>query len=1065
MLYEVPLVERINQSNYIIEGEVISQSCFWDDAQQHIYTSNIVELKKRFKGSIQTNQVEIITQGGIMNDQMEVVNPSLKLKIGDIGVFFGNISVVGGTSNLLALETYASEQGFVKYSDYIGQAFDHFRRYDIEADLYYTIVRTTNSFYDEVVPFDAVAYVTDLSVKVASITSFTPTTATAGTDTQITITGTSFGTNTGSAAVMFPNADDGGATLIVTDATDIISWTTTQIVCKVPSGAGTGAIRVRDSGGTQSASSSSTLTVSYNLTNLSASGFPIGIMKNGGTGYAYKYSTSTANSGVSFAGHATAPTRFESALQTWRCNSGFNVTTPGTTTTTATPANDGEFVVMFDNTVTALPAGVLGRGHSYYTSCGSDWKVADIDIIFKRDGTGVTWYFGAATGSQPGGSSDFESVALHELGHNHQIGHTINTADVMNYNITTGTNRRTVNANNVSAGSYVISNGTGKLGSCAETPMVAFNCALPPTADFSSNSTGGCGTPQTINFTDASTGAPTSWAWDFGDGNTSTLQNPSHQYNVAGSYTVTLTSTNTNGSDAEIKTSYINIYASPTAASCSPSTIDLANAYGMGIQNVTLNGVSNTTGNAVADGGYQDFTCSKIINVTAGVSYNIDVTVGSANDEDLRVYIDFNNDGSFNETDEKLVDVSALRNSTTQNISIPLVNENNLNKILRMRVISEWNGNGITNACNDLDYGQAEDYGIVITCTTPTVDIITDKPANMAYTLPVLTNGSYYTGAGGTGTQLAAGTKITSSQTVYIYDSYGTCTDESSFDITILTILRSSECDKNHTNLSEYIYANPMTGATHYKFKVTDASMTDYFVTKTENRFRLFEASSGLAYGATYTVSVAYSTDGGSNYGPYGRACDVNVLTKLKNWYCGATSVMSDYKASYSVLGATRYKYKLVGPSETLYYTRYNSDNTFRLSWVPNIQVNTTYTVSVSTSVDGTTWSPYGQTCTITTPASGMIISEGENNFDQNLSEQDIFVNTYPNPNSGEFTVSSSNEGTFSIINELGQIIQVVSITKENNFEVKVSDMKYGIYFITGTINNEVITKKVVVRN
>jgi len=52
----------------------------------------------------------------------------------------------------------------------------------------------------------------------------------------------------------------------------------------------------------------------------------------------------------------------------------------------------------------------------------------------------------------------------------------------------------------------------------------------------------------TISFTDQSVLAPTSWFWDFGDGNTSTLQNPTHVYSTTGVYNVTLTSTNSSGS-------------------------------------------------------------------------------------------------------------------------------------------------------------------------------------------------------------------------------------------------------------------------------------------------------------------------------------------------------------------------------------------------------------------------------------------------------------------------------------------------------------------------------------
>lgn len=62
---------------------------------------------------------------------------------------------------------------------------------------------------------------------------------------------------------------------------------------------------------------------------------------------------------------------------------------------------------------------------------------------------------------------------------------------------------------------------------------------LPPIARFN-NGVNCTVNKQQVTFTDLSTGA-TSWLWNFGDGNTSTLQNPVHTYATLGSYTVTLT--------------------------------------------------------------------------------------------------------------------------------------------------------------------------------------------------------------------------------------------------------------------------------------------------------------------------------------------------------------------------------------------------------------------------------------------------------------------------------------------------------------------------------------------
>lgn len=104
--------------------------------------------------------------------------------------------------------------------------------------------------------------------------------------------------------------------------------------------------------------------------------------------------------------------------------------------------------------------------------------------------------------------------------------------------------------------------------------FVVVRPTVAPTADFTASTT----TPLSgspVNFTDTSqpgTSAITSWLWDFGDGATSTEQNPTHTFTTARKHTISLTVTSAHGSDTETKVDYIDVkphvdfVANPTTA-------------------------------------------------------------------------------------------------------------------------------------------------------------------------------------------------------------------------------------------------------------------------------------------------------------------------------------------------------------------------------------------------------------------------------------------------------------------------------------------------------------------
>ena len=104
----------------------------------------------------------------------------------------------------------------------------------------------------------------------------------------------------------------------------------------------------------------------------------------------------------------------------------------------------------------------------------------------------------------------------------------------------------------------------------SETPV-----PKAPVADFSASPTSGKA-PLKVKFKSTSTGDPTAWKWNFGDGSALvTEQNPEHTYSKTGVYTVKHTAINAYGRDTEIKTSYIKVTTSakPVAVfSASPTS-------------------------------------------------------------------------------------------------------------------------------------------------------------------------------------------------------------------------------------------------------------------------------------------------------------------------------------------------------------------------------------------------------------------------------------------------------------------------------------------------------------
>lgn len=120
--------------------------------------------------------------------------------------------------------------------------------------------------------------------------------------------------------------------------------------------------------------------------------------------------------------------------------------------------------------------------------------------------------------------------------------------------------------------------------------------AAAPVSAFSTSDTNNC--TGMVSFTNSTINGPTSYLWDFGDGNTSTMQNPTHNYTLNGIYTVSLSTSNAYGSDQLTKTNYIiiNKPSTPSVQSvsqCNTGSVQLS-AYANGLVKWFASQTSNT---------------------------------------------------------------------------------------------------------------------------------------------------------------------------------------------------------------------------------------------------------------------------------------------------------------------------------------------------------------------------------------------------------------------------------------------------------------------------------------
>ncbi len=239
---------------------------------------------------------------------------------------------------------------------------------------------------------------------------------------------------------------------------------------------------------------------------------------------------------------------------------------------------------------------------------------------------------------------------------------------------------------------------------------------LQPVALFKSDKPKVCAN-QPVTFYDTSLNAPTAWYWQispntfaFVAGSDSSTQNPTIQFLQKGTYTIKMYAENCVGVDSITKIAYIKVEEAITPAKCDGVTTITGTNYKIGIFSVSVDAFTKADQGTYEEGGYMDMACSEIMQLKTDTTYFIKITTGVNYKENVKVFIDFNNNGDLSDIGEMVFNGPKQLVNHNDSIKIPALAVTNT--LIRMRVMSDYDS--VMHACDTLNYGQTQDYGVVL---------------------------------------------------------------------------------------------------------------------------------------------------------------------------------------------------------------------------------------------------------------------------------------------------------------------------------------------------------------
>lgn len=219
------------------------------------------------------------------------------------------------------------------------------------------------------------------------------------------------------------------------------------------------------------------------------------------------------------------------------------------------------------------------------------------------------------------------------------------------------------------------------------------------------------------------------------------------------------------------------------------------------------------------------------------------------------------------------------------------------------------------------------------------------------------------------------------------------------------TQLTSAYCDVTLTDLSDYIYCDFVSGATHYQFRWEENSNVTNYISTSGAKMKPSWLT-GIQYGLTYEVTVRAKV--GGVWQPFGSACDVTTpatipTTQLTTAYCNVLLTdNSDYVYADGVAAATDYQFKWTYNGNDEFYTS-SGGAKMKPEWIPALDEGLTYDVTVRAKAGGV-WGAWGSSCQVTLHVPPSAVNYPEcNTLLPNLTNP-IMVDALPGADTYEFT-------------------------------------------------------------